>query len=332
MTPDTEHHQMLRQFLLGSLDAEGKGLEERLMLDDELYEELLIAEDELVDDYLGGRLTAAEARQFREHFLKSSQHRQDLEFAETLKNILTTPEGLDAAPEDKGGRDNPPWFHWLTNPFGFRSPQVGFALAALLAVLILGGVWLATRAPRPPELAQTPERPADNRPPPATDAPTPTDPPGGDNRTAGPPPQTPESRPDPPQESRGNNSRPASDNSRAGAPVFTVALALGALRDSGGLKKVSIPPRAATVSLRLALAPEADDVKSFRADLKTDAGVTLLSTETLRASGAKGARTASWAVPADLLKGGDYEVVLGGRTPEGDWETLGRYNFRVHGQ
>lgn len=328
MTPNTEHQQLFRQYLLGALAGEDRGLlGERLMLDDELFEELLIAEDELIDDYLRGKLTAAEVRQFGDYFLASPQHRRDLEFAETLLSSLAAEPASDSAPEGTGGRANPPWFQSLTAAFGFRSPTVGFALAASLLLLILSGVWFATRTPRPPaEVARAPENqptpslPVPTRPDPLVGnrPPEETTPPVGDNRPAEAP--------------RNQNAPRAPGNTRTSPPVFTVALALGALRDAGGLKKVSIPPQAKTVRLRLALAPEADEFKSFRADLKTDAGATLLSTEALRAGGTKGGRTASLVVPADLLGRGDYEVVLGGRTPEGSWETLGRYNLRVLGR
>lgn len=325
MTENIEYQQLCRRYLLGTLADEGKGLEERLMLDDELFEELLIAEDELIDDYLRGKLTSAEARQFREHFLASPQHRRALEFAETLLSSLAAEPEADAAPKEKGGRTTPPWFYSLTAVF--RSPKVGFALAASLLLLLLSGVWLATRAPRSPEMARAP----DNQPTPGLPARTPPDTLEGNRRPEETPTPADQSRPGPTEEPRNQNSAlPA--NTRTSPQVFTVALALGALRDAGGLKKVSIPPQAATVRLRLALAPEADEFGSLRAELKNDAGATLLSTEALRAGGAKGARTASWMVPAHLLKRADYEVVLSGRTPEGDWETLGRYNFRVLGQ
>lgn len=333
MTPNTDNQELLRKYLLGALAGEAAGVAEQLMLDDELFQQLLIAEDELIDDYLRGKLPDTEVRQFEEHFLATPQHRQDLQFAETLLSYVSAPPEHAAEAEDTGGWSRPPWFHSLAAAFSFRNPKVGFALAASLLLLILGGVWVATRVPRAPELARTPEPAADNQPPPGPVVSPQPGSPEADRRPEGAapdaPPQTAEQRPTPAVGRRQQNSTGTARNTRATPQVFTIALALGALRDGGGLKKISIPQQAATVRLRLALAPEADEFRSFRAALQTDAGVTLLSTEALSAGGARGARTASWDVPAGLLKRGDYEVVLSGRTPEGNRETLGRYNFRV---
>ena len=62
--------QELRSYLLGTLPNPGqRELEERLFTDPDLYQELPIAEDELIDQYVAGELASLERQQFESHFL-----------------------------------------------------------------------------------------------------------------------------------------------------------------------------------------------------------------------------------------------------------------------
>ena len=61
MTATPEIRDQIRRYLLGEVDDGTRAeVEQRLLSDGEVFEELLVAEDEIIDDYAGGRLDPEE--------------------------------------------------------------------------------------------------------------------------------------------------------------------------------------------------------------------------------------------------------------------------------
>ena len=55
---DIQPQEGIRRYLLGRASSEDTALvEERFLTDSEFYQELLVVEDELIDQYLAGQLT-----------------------------------------------------------------------------------------------------------------------------------------------------------------------------------------------------------------------------------------------------------------------------------
>jgi hypothetical protein len=142
---DTQSNEAIRDYLLGLTASEDAvQVEERLLTDDKFYQELLIVEDELVDEYVADQLTDSEIQSFESHFLNTSERREKLRFARNLKKyvaraVAETAAGIAAM---QRGSEPPPvralptpqkatiW-SWL----GTR-PIVSYSLAAA-AVLVL---------------------------------------------------------------------------------------------------------------------------------------------------------------------------------------------------
>lgn len=81
-----EEQKQLRQYLLDQIpEAEEEQVELRLLTDSNYSEESDIIADELIDEYVDGRLSAAELKQFEEYFLKSQVRQDKLDFALALK-------------------------------------------------------------------------------------------------------------------------------------------------------------------------------------------------------------------------------------------------------
>ena len=79
----------IKTYLLGELDdARRNQLEERLLNDREMFEEVLISEDELVDQYLAGKLTDNEKKQFETHFLITKDRQQKFRFGQAFNRYL----------------------------------------------------------------------------------------------------------------------------------------------------------------------------------------------------------------------------------------------------
>ena len=80
-----DDEELMHSYLLGELpEEEQEKLEARYFADDELFELLLVVEDELLDRYAHGDLTAPERRRLERHFLQSQARRKRLMFAEAL--------------------------------------------------------------------------------------------------------------------------------------------------------------------------------------------------------------------------------------------------------
>lgn len=84
-----EQHQ-LRNYLLGRLDDHGEDqVEQRLLSDDEFFEELELTESELLDQYVYGRLSEEERVLFEKQLLQTPEQREKLTFAMALKEEAT---------------------------------------------------------------------------------------------------------------------------------------------------------------------------------------------------------------------------------------------------
>lgn len=93
----------MRAYLLGTLDADQcTQFEERLLREPEVYEELLAAEEELIDENVAGTLSELDQQQFDKHLAITAEGRQKIRFA-TLLNRYAASHPVPLAPPVKGG-------------------------------------------------------------------------------------------------------------------------------------------------------------------------------------------------------------------------------------
>ncbi|MFY9619494.1 MAG: hypothetical protein WAM70_14480 [Pyrinomonadaceae bacterium] len=169
MKSNAAEQQTIRQYLLGQLPSEEQSqFEERLLTDDDVFAELEIVEDELVDEYLRAELTDADRQSFESHFMAAAEHQQKLSFARAFRKSLTNRVGWpDQAPSpaqpaervgEASGTVAPAvpapgrkksWFPF----FGIQNPALGYAMSAVLVLTVVGVSWVGWRratAPRDP--------------------------------------------------------------------------------------------------------------------------------------------------------------------------------------
>jgi len=80
-----EDRNAIRQYLLRRLSEDQEQIiEQRLLNEDDLFEELEIAEDELVDEYVDGRLSKSDGEQVKKSFLATPEGIKKQRFAKTL--------------------------------------------------------------------------------------------------------------------------------------------------------------------------------------------------------------------------------------------------------
>ena len=134
--------EVLKSYLLGTLEGEPRAeLEERILSDPAAYEEILLTEEELIDQYVAGGLSEAERQQFETHFLITDERQQKLRFGQLLKRYLSS-QTVPVLYENVAV----PQLNQTLPPGRFFSP-LGFAVVvvALMGIGLL--CWFAIRKP-----------------------------------------------------------------------------------------------------------------------------------------------------------------------------------------
>jgi anti-sigma factor RsiW len=84
-----DDEELMHRYLLGELpEEEQEKLEARYFADDELFELLLVIEDDLLDRYARGNFSEHERKRLERHFLQSQARRKRLMFTEALMKHL----------------------------------------------------------------------------------------------------------------------------------------------------------------------------------------------------------------------------------------------------
>jgi hypothetical protein len=136
---------LIRRYLLGLLEQqEQRQLEERLLSDNDYFEELLITEDELIDDYLEGALPEREREKFEHYFLVPPERQRKVSFAKSLKKYVTV-AGVKESPPS-GAKSQRPifWNRLIPASLNMKQPALGLSLAALL-IIFIGVSWLVVK-------------------------------------------------------------------------------------------------------------------------------------------------------------------------------------------
>lgn len=123
----------LRNYLLGNIavEAEKEKVEERLMLDDAYFQEMIWQEEELVQDYVDDELTSDERRAFENHFLISDERRKKVNFARALRKYVDSPDNSKKAETKIKEKRN----FWHAFRAAFSSPFPSFAAGLILIFL-----------------------------------------------------------------------------------------------------------------------------------------------------------------------------------------------------
>ena len=124
------------------------------MTEDSFYEELLLVEEELIDDYVGGQLSLDERQRFEQHFLCIPERHSQLRFAQALSRYVSNSseksetESAEAEGESAGAQplaptpepSRPVWFRAF---WGSRAWALRAAVALAVVVVMAGALWLS---------------------------------------------------------------------------------------------------------------------------------------------------------------------------------------------
>lgn len=140
MSQKNTDNDSIKRYLLGEMSEEELGaVELRMLTDEDYYEQVRIADDELMHEFVNHELSAADRARFQTKVMSVPQRRQDLDFVKALdhyadKNRLQTV--VPARPVVK-----PPSWSESVLAF-FRRPAVGFASCVGLFFTVAVSLWL----------------------------------------------------------------------------------------------------------------------------------------------------------------------------------------------
>jgi hypothetical protein len=298
-----DNHELAKRFLLGNLsESERVEIEDAFLARDDSYQELLEAEDDLIDAYVRGELPASERALFEQRQLTSPHSRERVEFARTLFDSVSGKLVPDRVPDRPA-----PWWRFLSGGVVSR-PALGYAFAAVLLLTVLGGLWFVVnrwRTRPAPEQAKgvqsTPVTPLES--------PAPI-------------------RPAEEQHLARNEERtPARETPTKPTPVIaTFTLLSGLARGSTGTGPLILPAGATEVRLRLTL--EGEPYRNYRAVLSTPEGRRVSSRDVTIGPSTK-SFDLTLSFPAELFNSGDYVLDLSGANTPGKWESVADYSFRI---
>ena len=322
-----------RRYLLGTLsEDEVARMEEAFFADDAKFEELELAEDELIDAYVQHELSPDEHKQFEKKLRTSPRLVERVHFAEALTEkvadsfrqrretlVPPSPYVSEVVPKTK--------VRWWDG-FLVRSPA--FALAACLVILPVGGVALVTgwlrlrseserinseRAALQRQKEQLDQLALEQR--------------AQTERIAA---DLQRERNQREQDQKlieellRNQKREGQGQRSLLGTVASIFLTPGSLRSGGSSNQLTLQPHTRFVELKLLL--ERDDYRSYRARVNS------ASAEVFNQRGLKPRKTGSGqilllSIPSDRLPPDDYVVTVHGLTPSGQVESVSDYAFRV---
>ena len=139
MSHEIKDEAVIRRYLLGRLkDEERRQFEEDMMCDNELFDSLLLAEDEMVEEYLEGGIPEPERNDFEASFLSTPDGRNRLNLGKALRTYVSNASAVaELRPAPVAARQA----RWWNRP-----DVVPYLRSAAAALIVLGlgfGLWRA---------------------------------------------------------------------------------------------------------------------------------------------------------------------------------------------
>jgi CHAT domain-containing protein len=96
MHKELPEHLEIKKYLLGQIDLDEsrERIEQRLMLDEKYYEEILSVEEELIQEYADDELEPADKLAFERNFLISDERREKVSFAKNFRKYVDSQEAM----------------------------------------------------------------------------------------------------------------------------------------------------------------------------------------------------------------------------------------------
>jgi hypothetical protein len=305
-----ENKDLLVRYLLGDLpESDRKRLETECLADDEDWEALSAAENDLIDSYARGELSPTQRQQFEEKFLNSRHKNEQLAVARMLMNSEVRQSIAVSAIQSS--RTSHTWWERAALLFPSRSHAMRFILLpagvviAVAAFLALQNWRLRTELIKAGHKQVELQRQISNLQQQLSNAAVAV----GGNK----------------------NSPDHSETAQFQLPPISILLTPGILRQGGTgnqNNRLTIPTGAPSVALLLDL--QRDQFPRYRVVLETVEGTAIRRVEKLKSQpGPDGGRILAVHLPSQLLRPGDYVITLSGQRPDGQMQVLDSYGLFV---
>lgn len=292
------------QYLLGKLsESESLAIEEAFFAEQKAFDDLLIAENDLTDAYVTGRLSTDDRSLFESRFLLSRRQHERTLFAETLlsysNQYAVEHLGLTQA-------DRPHWLDRLSTVLSLRPALVG-SVAAVLLLAVISGVLFLRLNNRSADQARVNESSENTRQPETITNVVPS-----------------EQQEDHPSKTAGANVVTQRQTKvRQAQVIATLLLPLSTTRDLTVSSSLSIPRNATQV--RLVAQVEDGGRSSYFARLETIDGQQVWHGK----SAANTAGSVSVTVPSGKLRPGDFILTLKKLSFNGTYQEAGQFAFSI---
>ena len=317
----------MKGFLLGDLvDKERVAFEDDFLSDQQLFEELRVVEDELVESYVRGWMSDDELAKFESNYLRSDSGRKKVEAFRAFQRKIEERNRAINAGENREIVEAESF--WKKLAAVFITPQFA-ASFAVLVLAVIGWVVYQNIGRDNPEIVKDGNTNVVETPSltPAPQANIETD---GANSAA---PNNaavntnvPNKKPTPkttPTKTPVSSPTKTPEKVKT-APKPVLALFPGTVRSGGKNNVLKLPKGAKAATLLLNI--EANDYKTYQAQLTNADGNVLFERKKMKARG----KRIGFNIPAKYLKKGDYIVKLNGKNDAGENESVTDFQFRVN--
>ncbi len=324
MTEENLHNEReSRRFLLGKMsEAERFAFEENFIADEDSFELTRVVEDELIESFVRGTLSADEREKFERHFLSTEARRRRVAFARTmLDKLVANKEKITVASKIEIAEASSVW-NSIKNFFKF--PQIALAVSALLLMIFGGLIWLIN--PNQPEIVRS-----------VTPTPTIEIFQPNQNSTANQIVQVDSNANIAETNSVNKNNLPNANreltnkNQNSNLPKQNpinvtpfIALFAGTVRSEGKMSELNLPKNASGANLQLNL--ESQDYKIYRVEIVDPDGNLIVRNNNLKVRNLR----INLFVPAAKLPKGEYIIKLSALNPNEENESVADYSFRVN--
>jgi|SRR5579859_1839346 len=289
----SERERFIGRYLLGQVSQEERDtFEDQYLADDDTFEELIAAENDMIDSYVRGGLSKIEQEQFESHFLNTPERRERVDFARSLATYGTA-----------GNLVSSPGWKSIPALLKMQPATMRFALVAMFLVMA-SATWIVVNNSRlRRQLDQSQREQQQLR-----------------HEIARLNTQLQESL------AAGSQKQELAQLDPPGSAKLSVVLAPVA-RGHGRQNTVFISPGVASVAVRLNR--EGEDYSTYGVSLETVEGVPVLQKNGLKSQPATSGNVITAEFLAKSLNPGDYVLKLTGTTAGGKKEDLDAYSFRV---
>jgi hypothetical protein len=319
LSRQSNHTETTMRYLLGTLSEEERDrFEEMYFSDDAAFEEVEIAEGELIDRYVRGELAKSDHARFEAVLAASPRLGERVQFARVWKDKLAASSANQRVSTYKPRDAGPSWWARLFGSSA-ESRVPGLALAfGVLLVFVGGGTlfagWLrmreeSSRLDAQQAALEQRQRELDQQ---AANLKSQAEQLAKQN----PPQPLPTETPQPKQVEESNKQS-----------VLAVTLFSGVTRSGGGGKDIRVSPE--TRELKLTLSLQEGEYVAYKVSVSRVGGGPVFPPKMLRPQRSGPGSVLVLRIPGKLLSPGDYSIHIDGRMPSGTLENADDYSFRV---